>query len=101
MELGRGDWVTADDVARLRERMYAHMEHYERIFSLRRLSRTPIAAGAVYWYELVEIPKELLLRSATSPIVMKIRSTQTPTPASCCVRDDAGRQLYELYFDAH
>ena len=100
MELGKGAWETAGDVAKLREKMFGHMTKYERIFSLRCLIRTPVADGSiVYGYELVEIPKSLLARSANSPIEMKVSSGQVPKPASCSVYSDAGPLDFELYFD--
>ncbi len=100
MELGRGSWVTADDVAALRQQMFDHMTGYDRIFSLRLLSQTPTKVpGTAYVYELVEIPKSLLARAAEFPIEMKVTSTQNPQPASCYVRDADGELLFELYFD--
>lgn len=102
MELGRGNWETAADVAQLRDRMFEHMLRYERIFTLRSLARLPVGEdlGTAHEYELVEIPKALLERASKYPIEMKFQSRQTPKPASCYVMDDSGtRQLFELYFD--
>lgn len=98
MELGKGDWITEDDVAALRQRMFNHMTRYERILTLRCLSRSAASTGIEYTYELVEIPKALLLASEGSKCTMKHDSRQTPKPALCQVFDQAGL-AFELYFD--
>ena len=56
MELGRGEWK----LPLLRDLFLEHMQSYNRIFTLRRLKD----AGANMRYELVEIPKTLLLEAA-------------------------------------
>jgi len=99
MELGQGRWSTASDLEGLRGRMFTHMENYDRIFTLRALS-----AGRTYpddshhEYELVEIPKSLLLRSVDFPCIMHDNSRQSPKPGSCSVVE-ADELLFELYFD--
>lgn len=99
MELGRGRWVTEADLAGLRDRMFAHMQGYDRIFTLRTLSAARAAAGdPFHHYELVEIPKALLLRAAGVDCVMRQDSGQTPKPGSCTVTEN-GEVLFELYFD--
>jgi len=94
MELGKGAWQTNADLIALRNRMFVHMQAYERILSLRCLS----SADGEYEYELVEVPKELLQKSRNFPITFKVDSRQTPKPASCYVNDDEGL-AFELYFD--
>lgn len=49
-------------------------------------------------YELVEIPKSLLLQASGFPIEIKVNSRQAPKPASCYV-PDAQNLDFELYFD--
>lgn len=101
MELGRGVWVTEADLPGLRDRMFDHMERYDRIFTLRCLSQNPaLASGDEYHYELVEIPKALLARAVDYPCRMRHDSRQTPKPGSCAVLEDDGLGLaFELYFD--
>ncbi len=56
MELGKGIWGNnPEDLSLLRKMFFAHMESYERIFTLRALRKAPD-----WTYELVEIPKSLL-----------------------------------------
>jgi hypothetical protein len=99
MELGRGQWITEADLAGLRDRMFAHMQGYDRIFTLRTLSAARAAArDPFHHYELVEIPKSLLLRAAGVDCVMRQDSRQTPKPGSCTVTE-SGEVLFELYFD--
>jgi len=99
MELGRGQWVTEADLAGLRDRMFAHMQGYDRIFTLRTLSAARAAVhDPFHHYELVEIPKALLLRAAGAVCVMRQDSRQTPKPGSCTVTEN-GEVLFELYFD--
>lgn len=99
MELGKGQWVAESDLAGLRDRMFAHMQGYDRIFTLRTLSAaTASARDPFHRYELVEIPKALLLRAAGVDCVMRHDSKQTPKPGSCTVAEH-GEVLFELYFD--
>lgn len=99
MELGKGQWVTEADLAGLRDRMFAHMRGYDRIFTLRALSAATAAANdPFHHYELVEIPKTLLLRAAGVGCVMRQDSKQTPKPGSCTVTEN-GQVVFELYFD--
>lgn len=95
MELGRGVWN--DDVASLttlHELFLKHMRNYDRIFTLRNLRRSPD-----WYYELVEIPKQLLTKSVRGEFEMKFDSSQNPKPGYCHVRNSSGQLLYELYFD--
>jgi len=94
MELGKGAWTTVADVEALRERMFQHMTHYDRIFILRCFR--PHADQ--FDYELVEIPKSLLLSSKQFPISIMENSRQNPKPARCEVSDADGL-AFSLYFD--
>jgi restriction endonuclease SmaI-like protein len=100
MELGKGRWTDEKDLAALRQRMIDHMRSYDRIFSLRCLDRTPVLSIHRYKYELVEIPKPLLLESQDQPILMQHESKQLPKPGVCPVYDNqTGRLRFALYFD--
>lgn len=95
MELGKGKWEVEEHLAGLRDRFFTHMNSYERILQLRRLTdRETLQA-----YELVEIPKSLLLKAANGKLVMMTASKQTPKPGTCTVKDGDGHKLFELYFD--
>ena len=99
-ELGKGGWDSVEDLVVLRQGMFDHLAKYDRIMVLRCLSRIATeGAGTVFQYEIVEIPKALLLQSENFPIEFKVGSKQNPVPASCYVTDDKGKQLFELYFD--
>ncbi len=99
MELGRGQWVSEADLAGLRDRMFEHMKGYDRIFTLRAPSAATAAArDPFHHYELVEIPKSLLLKAAGVPCVMRRDSRQNPKPGSCTVTLN-NEILFELYFD--
>ncbi len=91
MELGRGDWV----LTRLRDLFLEHMQSYERIFTLRCLS----SETSKVRYELVEIPKPLLLEARTCILEVREDSTQNPKPGYGYVRDEAGNLKFALYFD--
>lgn len=91
MELGKGVW----DLELLRSRFFRHMENYERIISLRCLSQKP----ARWHYELVEIPKALLLESVSGELSIQENSRQNPKPGFCRVRHTDGTLKYQLYFD--
>ena len=96
MEMGRGVWGNdPDDLIGLRERFFEHLQQYDRIISLRLLKSPPAKCR----YELVEISKDLLRRSASGRLEMKLDSRQTPKPGYCYVTDDDGSLLFSLYFD--
>jgi hypothetical protein len=100
MELGRGSWAVESDLVGLRQRMFDHMSRYDRIISLRALAIGQEWFGEFrYQYELVEIPKELLSRSANFIPTMIVDSTQSPKPGICKVLDDRSELIFELYFD--
>jgi len=92
MELGKGPW----DIDFQRKQFLGHMSSYERIFMLRRLKGTPTRIR----YELVEIPKDLLLECETCEIEVCEGTTQSSKPAYVRVNERDGRQKYALYFDA-
>lgn len=99
MELGRGQWVDERDLVALRDGMLKHMEAYDRIFSLRCLSRSrSYAHKNTYEYELVEIPKALLELSRSGTIEMRHDSRQNPKPGYCTVTSE-GVVVCRLYFD--
>lgn len=95
MELGKGQWSDKpEELEGLRQQFFSHMKSYDRILSLRALHKSP------RWkYELVEIPKELLMKAKNGVLEMKLDSKQTPKPGYCYVSDDNGLKLFELYFD--
>jgi type II restriction enzyme len=92
MELGRGPW----ELVLLREMFLEHMSGYERIFQFRRLLPGPKS----YLYELVEIPKALLLEGANAELVTQEKSRQNPKPGYGNVYDAARKLKFALYFDA-
>lgn len=95
MELGKGQWGDKlEDLAGLRERFFHHLENYERILTLRKLN-----VPGQHFYELVEIPKSLLLRAAEGKLEIRSDSKQFPKPGYCTVIDDDGGVLFQLYFD--
>lgn len=91
MELGKGEWV----LSRLRNIFLKHMQSYERIFTLRCLSADP----SRFRYELVEIPKSLLLEAKNCILAVCKDSEQKPKPGYGYVKDVAGNLKFSLYFD--
>ncbi len=97
MELGKGRWgASVRDLTGLRDQFLQHMSSYERIFSLRCLSKEP----SCWRYELVEIPKALLLEARDGKLSVCRDSAQTPKPGYCDVKDSSGNLKFQLYFDA-
>ncbi|MDG4475396.1 hypothetical protein [Thiovibrio frasassiensis] len=95
-ELGKGKWGSeVKDLEGLRDRFFSHMQSYERIFTLRTLSQYP----SPWIYELVEIPKSLLLKAKDGTLEMMMGSRQNPKPGYCHVKDTNGKLLFQLYFD--
>lgn len=86
-----GEWV----LSRLRDIFLEHMRSYERIFTLRCLSSDPSKIR----YELVEIPKGLLLEAKNCVLEVRKNSEQKPKPGYGYVRDAAGDLKFSLYFD--
>ena len=96
MELGKGTWgEKPSDLGPLRDAFLNHLSRYDRILTLRAISKVPD-----WHYELVEIPKSLLAQARNGELEMKLESKQSPKPGYCHVRDDAGQPLFQLYFDA-
>jgi hypothetical protein len=92
MELGKGEW----ELPLLQERYINHMTSYDRIFTLRCLSKR-----AERWhYQLVEIPKTLLLEAQTGSLRVDTKSRQSPQPGYCDVIAPDGKIKFQLYFDA-
>ena len=96
MELGKGTWGdNPNDLEPLRRAFLEHLQRYDRIFTLRALGKTPN-----WHYELVEIPKQLLVLAKDGELEMKLNSRQNPKPGYCHVRNPDGTLLFQLYFDA-
>lgn len=96
MELGKGKWGDdPKDLQGLLGSYLAHLQGYQRILILRALEK-----GPRWRYELVEIPKDLLLAAKSGTLEMKLDSKQFPKPGYCFVRSAAGEDLFQLYFDA-
>lgn len=93
MELGKGPW----ELEALREKFFVHMTKYDRIFQFRCHDKGPL----LWSYELVEIPKSLLLEAANWPLVTQTQSKQNPQPGYCWVYEPGTQNLkFALYFDA-
>lgn len=96
MELGQGKW----ELSLLRDQFFEHMQSYDRIFQFRCLEKD----DGNFEYELVEIPKKLLLKAATGQLEVMENSRQNPKPGYCRVYRDASVKtddslLFALYFD--
>ncbi len=91
MELGKGQW----DLAALRDLFLEHMQSYDRIFTLRCLTSGP----KDYHYELVEIPKALMLEAANCRLEVQENSRQNPKPGYGYVENGMGGLKYARYFD--
>jgi hypothetical protein len=96
MELGKGKWGDdPEDLENLRKLFLNHMKSYERILSLRCLEK-----GPTEWaYELVEIPKALLIEAENGTLTMMQESSQMPKPGYCNVEDLDNNLKFQLYFD--
>jgi type II restriction enzyme len=97
MELGKGKWPTTNrGLGTLRDAFINHMKAYDRIFTLRCLSKDP-----KHWrYELVEIQKPLLDESQQGTLELCRKTKQETRPGYCRVKNTAGSLKFELYFDA-
>ncbi len=96
MELGKGHWsARVKDLEGLRDQFFEHMKSYDRIFSLRCLSKDPSG----WHYELVEIPKSLLKEAEEGKLSIRRKSKQSPKPGYCDVTELGGDLKYQLYFD--
>ena len=100
MELGKGDWTDQEtQLQGLTNQFLQHLNNYDRILILRNIGK-PTPANPHWKYELVEIPRELLLEVESGVYEMMIDSIQTPKPGYCRVYDSQTHSLkYELYFD--
>ena len=95
MELGRGKWGDDPrDLIGLRAAFLRHLRNYQQIFTLRALRRAPD-----WCYELVEIPRDLLLKARRGRLEMKADSKQFPKPGYCYVETCDGDPIFQLYFD--
>ena len=92
MELGKGEW----DLEVLRSRYIQHMTSYERVLILRCLSQQ----STRWHYELVEIPKPLLLEAQHGQLRLQEKSRQTPKPGHCYIKESDETLKYQLYFDS-
>lgn len=93
MEMGKGQW---DPPNVQLPRFLAHLEGYERILTMRCLKRVENR----YRYELVEIPKALLLEVSQENVRPAKKTKQATMPHHCDVYDDDGIRKFSLYFDA-
>lgn len=91
MELGKGAW----ELPLQRDIFLGHMKSYDRIFTLRCLSSVPENVR----YELVEVPKELLMEAGNCIFEITESSRQNPKPGYGHVKDAAGLLKFSLYFD--
>ena len=98
MELGGGKWETEADLVGLRDLFFEHMVKYDRIFTLRAFRQGKLLKAGYWHYELVEIPKMILLQAINGKFEMKHDSKQNPKPGYCTVTDQNGT-LFQLYFD--
>ena len=101
MELGKNtNWGDDPDVINeLVNEFLTHMGQYERILVLRFVSATKVSSSFQRYYELIEIPKELLASCISGECEMKSASRQFPKPGYCRVKDVNGDPTFSLYFD--
>ena len=95
MELGQGEWTNnPKDLKGLLNQFLKHLNNYERIFTLRALTKSP-----TWMYELVEIPKDVLKLAKGGILEMRLKSKQMPKPGYCFVKSRDGKEIFRLYFD--
>lgn len=95
MELGGGEWSNnPDDLKGLRSQFLKNLKNIDRVLILRALKKD----APNYVYELVEIPKSMLLKSSKGKLEMKTKSKQNPKPGYCYVVEK-NKTLFDLYFD--
>lgn len=98
MELGKGPWLPEPETfIGLREQFLRHLNSYEGILILRRLRSTHTYT---WHYELVEIPKTLLLEAKNGELRIMHNSKQELKPAYYDINDTNGFRKFQLYFDA-
>ena len=93
MELGKGlleDKV--EHLEELRNRFLDRLDGCDRILTLRNFQKDP------WGYELVEIPKTLLMMAQQGELTINSASRQNPKPGYCDVFED-NEKLFQLYFD--
>jgi len=101
MELGSGPWGDTDlnDLSGLRQQFLGHLQGYDRVFQLRYFPIRPSGTDAsTHRYELVEIPKALLLEAASGELRWAERSRTAVRCGYCTVTGDVGVK-FRLYFD--
>ena len=95
MELGGGTWGSnSNDLIGLRQQFLTALAGINRILILRTLKK----GDPIFLYELVEIPKALLLKASGGRLEMMMQSTQNPKPGYCYIEKD-DELLFSLYFD--
>lgn len=95
MELGGGQWGDdPQDLVGLRAQFLSALSGIQRILILRALRK----GSPDYFYELVEIPKNLLEKAAAGRLEMMTSSKQFPKPGYCYVEENR-EALFCLYFD--
>jgi len=99
MELGKGKWETETDLPGLRDRFLEHLKGYDRIFQLGYFNLRDEHEQRIHFYEMVEIPKNLLLQCRRGEFEMRLESKQNPKPGYCTVRDRKKAVKFQLYFD--
>lgn len=99
MELGKGDWKDEVDLHGLRDRFLGHLKGYERILQLRYFRSFDDFTNPMHFYELVEIPKRLLLECRRGEFEIRMKSGQSPKPGYCTVRNRKNEVKFQLYFD--
>lgn len=101
MELGGGRWgrTSLADLAGLRDQFLRHLEGYDRIFQLRYFRKAASGNDETHTYELVEIPKALMLEARTGSLSWAERSRTNPRCGYCSVADAKGSIKFRLYFD--
>ena len=91
LEMGKGEWNPPSIQL---PRFLEHMTGYDRILTLRCLVQT----GTQYFYELVEIPKELMLEVSTGVMEKASKTKQESSPWYCRVVDaEATQQALDQY----
>ena len=91
MELGKGEWVLES----LLELFLEHLGNYERIFTLRYFKISEYK----FSYQLVEIPKSLLLEAKNATLEIRTESRQNPKPGYGYILDENENKKFSLYFD--
>lgn len=95
MELGKGEWTDRqEDFDALKTQVKNHIGRYERILVLRRLK-----SKHHHRYELLEIPKELLLEAMNFQVSISVRSKQKVKSGSIIVPDLDGSTKFKMHFD--